>query len=160
MATIHLIHGFVGYGKTTFAKKLSEETEGERFTHDEWMNDLYGSNPPPEQFQAYCDIIKIKILEMVELIIKTGQDVILDFGFWTRKERDEYRQKAKDLNADCIIYTMDCNLETAKERVSRKGDTMQSNGVLFIEDNAMEKLWKGYEPLEEDEECIVIDCNG
>lgn len=35
-----LIHGFLGAGKTTFAKRLEEEEKALRFTHDEWMSQL------------------------------------------------------------------------------------------------------------------------
>ena len=47
---LHLIHGFVGAGKTTFAKKLEHFLPAVRFTHDEWMSKLYGENPPLEHF--------------------------------------------------------------------------------------------------------------
>lgn len=37
MPTVHMIHGFVGVGKTTFAKKLQQEVNAVRFSPDEWM---------------------------------------------------------------------------------------------------------------------------
>ena len=50
MPTAHLLHGFVGGGKTTFARKLEREYRAVRFTHDEWMHKLYGPNPSEDQF--------------------------------------------------------------------------------------------------------------
>lgn len=38
----HLICGFIGSGKTTFARKLEKETGAARFTKDEWMVRLFG----------------------------------------------------------------------------------------------------------------------
>jgi predicted kinase len=46
MATAHLIHGYLGAGKTTFARRLEEELPAIRFSHDEWMTNLYGDDPP------------------------------------------------------------------------------------------------------------------
>lgn len=35
--TLHLIHGYLGAGKTTFARKLEIDTKALRFTLDEWI---------------------------------------------------------------------------------------------------------------------------
>src|SRR2546421_108333 len=53
MATVHLIHGFLGSGKTTFARQLEESLPAIRFTHDEWMSRIYGEDPPVERFAEY-----------------------------------------------------------------------------------------------------------
>jgi predicted kinase len=46
MPTVHLIHGYLGTGKTTLAKQLAEEVNGVRFNSDEWMVRLHGEDPP------------------------------------------------------------------------------------------------------------------
>ena len=51
MATLHLLFGGVGSGKTTVAKKLERELPAVRFTHDEWTARLYGCYPPAAGFQ-------------------------------------------------------------------------------------------------------------
>ena len=42
MATVHLIHGYLCSGKTTFAKELERHTSGVRSSLDEWMTALTG----------------------------------------------------------------------------------------------------------------------
>ncbi len=37
-ATAHLLHGFTGAGKTTFARQLEAETGAVRFCQDEWVH--------------------------------------------------------------------------------------------------------------------------
>ncbi len=156
MATIYIMHGFIGYGKTTVAKKLAIETGAVRFNHDDWMIDLYGTNPPKEHFESYCKTIINKITELTEEFIKREQDVILDFGCWSRKDRDKYRNNAEALGAKLVLYSIGCDLETAKERVRKRTDEMPE-GALFIDDNAMDELWQHFKPLEDDEEHILID---
>jgi predicted kinase len=46
MPAAHLIHGFLGAGKTTFARELERNIPAIRFSHDEWMVRLYGIDPP------------------------------------------------------------------------------------------------------------------
>jgi len=156
MASLYLIHGFIGYGKTTFAKKLVKDTGAVKFTHDEWMIDFYGTNPPIENFQNYCTTINNKIIEMTKEFIKRDIDVILDFGFWSRKDRDNYRDLAKSLGAKVILYSINCDFETALERVKKRTEAMPE-GAMFIDENAMHVLWKKFEPLQEDEERIIAE---
>lgn len=49
-ATALLLHGYMGAGKTTFARRLEREGRGLCFTHDEWMGHLYGDDPPADAF--------------------------------------------------------------------------------------------------------------
>ncbi len=42
---VYLICGFIGAGKTTFAKKLEEKTGAVRITKDEWSIRLIGNDP-------------------------------------------------------------------------------------------------------------------
>ena len=44
-AEIHLIHGFMGFGKTTLAKQLEISLPAVRFTHDEIMLARHGRTP-------------------------------------------------------------------------------------------------------------------
>ena len=64
MATLHLLHGPVGSGKTTFARQLERKIRAVRFTPDEWMIRLYGDRPPVETFQETLD-------RLYELISRT-----------------------------------------------------------------------------------------
>ena len=44
MATAHLIFGRLGVGKTTLAKRLEDEHDAVRFSHDAWMARLIGED--------------------------------------------------------------------------------------------------------------------
>lgn len=155
-ATLYLIHGFIGFGKTTFAKKLERETSATRFTHDEIVIERYGVNPPQNKFKEYFDLVCQDIKCKTEELLKDGKDIILDFGFWTKDDRDEYQKLAKTLNAECIIYSISCDIETAKQRCLLRTSNMPE-GALFIDENAFNLFLKVFEPLHEDEEAIIIN---
>jgi len=44
-SVVYLICGFIGAGKTTFAKKLEEKSGAVRITKDEWSIRIIGSDP-------------------------------------------------------------------------------------------------------------------
>lgn len=155
MAKLFLLHGFVGAGKTTFAKKLSAETGAIRFSPDEWMDLLYGNNPPEALFADYNRRVKDLIWNVAEQLLKRDQHVILDYGFWTRKSRNEYRLRGSALNVETVLYSVSCDPQLMRERVRQRSLELPK-GALFIDDNAMDLFLTKFEPLQEDEEHLLI----
>ena len=84
---VYLLHGFIGSGKTTFARILAKEVVAMRLTHDEYMVLLYGTNPPEDLFRVYYDRVTEMIWKMTVELIQLNVPVILDFGFWTKESR-------------------------------------------------------------------------
>lgn len=150
MATLYLIHGFIGSGKTTFSKKLAIQENAVRFTPDEWMCHFYSSNPPQESFSHYNRRIKDMIWFMAVEFLKRGQNVILDDGFWQRSGRDSYKKRAENLGVQCVLYAADSDYETCKERALKRTADMPS-GELYIDENAIQLFWTNFEPVQPDE---------
>ena len=46
MATIHLLCGSTGAGKTTYGRRLAEDLGAVRFSIDEWMSALFWMDAP------------------------------------------------------------------------------------------------------------------
>lgn len=155
MVTLHLIHGFVGAGKTTFARKLESNISAIRFTHDEWMVKLYGYNPPEQKFAEYHARISNLIWELTLKFLHLGQDVILDFGFWSRTDRDEARFRASQANAEIKLYLISCSEKTALNRIAIRNKNL-SNDSLEIDKHAFNLFKHRYEALDDDEPHIAI----
>src|SRR6478752_1974206 len=100
--TAHLIIGFIGSGKTTFARKLEKKIGVVRFTKDEWTVSIFGNSAHKDKFQRdkffEYDAKMAKLATEIALrFLKTGTSVILDDGFWYRKQRDDMRQTLNDI---------------------------------------------------------------
>lgn len=156
MATLHLIYGGVGTGKTTFATKLERELPAVRFTHDEWTVRLYGSNPPAEGFQEAAARVWELIWEHAGRVLRIGADVILDGGFWSRASRDDARRRAAALGAPCRIYVLDCPPDVARQRALHRTAEMPP-GALYISDATIDVLNRRVEPLGPDEEHVTVN---
>ncbi|MEM7738948.1 MAG: ATP-binding protein [Deinococcota bacterium] len=155
MATLHLLHGFAGAGKTTFAKQLARDIRAVRFTPDEWMVKLYGNNPPEAHFADYFERITKLIWQVTEQMIQLEQDVILDFGFWSRASRDEARAKARIMNADVKLYFVTASNALMKHRVLERSRTLPE-GALVMDEHAIDLLKHRVEPLADDEPHIIV----
>lgn len=156
MPTVYLVYGFTGAGKTTFAKALEQDTGAVRFSADEWMARLHGSNPPAEKFQEYCDSIGELIWDMAALFLKRGHDVIMDMGFWSRFSRDQGRAFAAKHHADAKLYAVTCSEDVMRKRVLKRTSELPF-GELVIDENAFELFKTRFETLGADEEHIPID---
>ena len=154
MATIHLIHGFIGFGKTTVAKKLAAELPAVRLTNDEFMEQLYGRNPPAEMFDDYYNRIDGLIWNLAEKIIKAGVDVIIDSGFWSKEFRRANFARAKSITDNVVFHKIECDMETAKQRVLAR--TNSDNKELEINENTFEIRRKDFEPISESEGYEII----
>ena len=152
--TAHLIHGYLGAGKTTLAKRLEVELGAIRYSPDEWIVKLYGVDPPADKFAACLAGIYDIINAQWPKVLASGIDVILDFGFWTREERDAAHRQAADVNASAQLYWVYCAEETARARCRARNQDPQ--GSLYIADNTFEVLKRRFEPLEPDEGFILV----
>ena len=104
MATVHLLCGKVGCGKTTFARRL-ESNGAMRFSVDEWMLRLYGPHMPRKEFDARLSLCMDLILGMAERLAQLGVPAVVDAGFWRREQRDETRARLEQAGVSyCFHY--------------------------------------------------------
>jgi predicted kinase len=154
MATAHLIHGYLGAGKTTFARRLELELPAVRFSHDEWMSRLFGDDPPADQFADMHGRVWGLMAEVWLRCLSLGTDVVLDLGFWSRADRDRVRDQVTAIGAAYRLYALSCPEEQAWARVeARNGDL---GGSLLITRETFEVLKARFEPLEQDEDSIAV----
>ncbi len=154
--TAHLLHGFVGAGKTTFARRLEAEHRAVRFTHDEWMHSLYGDNPPADQFTELYDRVDALIWTYALRLLELGTDVILDSGFWSRDSRATARQRVIDAGAEPRLYFIDTPESIMRERILKRTDDLPSDS-LKINSGAFELFKKRFEELDPDEAFVHIN---
>ena len=88
MSRVVFMCGPSGSGKSTYARRL--ETVGMvRLSFDEelWRRGV-STVPPPAEVRAGIEAdLRARLLELVA----AGADVVLDFSFWSRQMRDDYR---------------------------------------------------------------------
>ncbi len=111
-ATLYLLVGLPGAGKTTKAKQLEVEAAALRFTPDEWMKTLFGKNDP-----ATRDVLEGRLIWVAMRALQLHTNVVLDFGFWGKDERSSLRWIAKQIGAKSQVIYLPIDVETQRERV-------------------------------------------
>ena len=152
----HLLHGFIGSGKTTFAKQLEDECGAVRFTLDEWMVRLFGWKPAEKHFAENLANVEKLIWEQATRVLRTGTDVILDFGFWTRDSRDAARNHVSAIGAEVKFYALQCPQRIMRARTLERSKK-PSIDSLWIDSAAFDKLLAAFDPMQDDEDFVRID---
>lgn len=152
--TLHLLHGYMGVGKTTLARRLERELPGIRFSADEWMVALYGTDPPESEYRASQERVRGLMEACWRRCLDLGRHVILDSGLWRRAERDHLRAVAAELGAEVRLYALTLPYEEALARVLARNE--REPGHLYVAENTYRVLKAQFEPLGADEAAEVV----
>jgi predicted kinase len=137
-------------GKTTLAKQIERELSALRLTPDEWITRLFGADLSLEALDAARDPVESVLWDLAERILVLGVDVVLDFGFWSRAERDDFRSRAAQLGARSELHFLDVPEEELLARLATR-NTQLPPGTFRI-DEARLTLWsRWFEPPTMDE---------
>jgi predicted kinase len=95
--------GLPGAGKTTRAREIERERRALRLTPDEWM-DALGVELRDETFRGRIEALHWQLAARVLVL---GNDVVLDFGLWSRAARDDIRARAAEFGASTEVHFLD-----------------------------------------------------
>ena len=139
MATLHLMVGLPCSGKTTLAKKLEHERSALRLTPDEWQVGLFGQDAKEPEHDPRHSFIETMLWNIASRALELGTNVILDFGFWAREEREDYRLRAKRLGASSEVHFLDVPQEELLRRLAVR-NSQPSQESFHISEESM-RLW-------------------
>ncbi len=154
VATVHLICGFLGAGKTTFSQSLAEQRSAAKFSIDELYLQLFTDEPTRELNAKALDRLLLMLNGVWPQIVKAGVDVVLDFGFWRRAFRDNIRDRASLVGAETRLYWLQCPDDVALARCLQRNG---SPGAFLITAQDYQELKAGFEPPASDEACETIN---
>ncbi len=80
-------------GKTTLARQLEQELPALRLTPDEWHLPLFGDDEGEVKHDTRHSLIEALLWDIAARALALGVNVILDYGFWAREEREDYRDE-------------------------------------------------------------------
>ena len=128
MATVHLISGLPGAGKSTYAQQLQLRTRAVVFTLNRFLITLFGrydvadivggGGVGGEEHVRRVLACREVIWMSTEKLLTHGTDVILDDGYFLREHRRKVVDAAVALGAAAKIHFIDTPLAEIKKRLA------------------------------------------
>ena len=133
MPTLHLMVGLPCSGKTTLAKKLERDLPALRLTPDEWMARVVGDGYDEDKRA----VVEAMLWEVAAQCLRLDVNVVLDYGFWAKSERDDFRTRAAQIGAETKIHFLDVARDELLKRLAHRNANLPDD-TFHIEASDLE----------------------
>lgn len=117
VARLIIVIGLPGAAKTTVARRLAAQARAYRFNADEWMAAL-GAGPWDAAVRDRVEALQWKVAQD---LLTVGTSALIEWGTWTRAERDRLREGARRLGARVELCVVDAPDAELWRRVTTRG---------------------------------------
>ena len=156
MAKVILICGKICSGKSTYAEQLRVQNNAVLLSTDEITLALFGQHCG-DKHDDYVERTQNYLFNKSLELIEVGINVILDWGFQLKEERDYAREFYNSRNIACEFHYIDISDETWKSRLKKRNSEViaETTSAYYIDDNLAEKFAAIFEVPSEDEIDVI-----
>lgn len=148
MSKIYLICGKICSGKTYYAKQLKEKHNAVILSTDEATFDLI-DNEQGEFYNVFAARVNNYLKKKAAEIALAGASVILDWGFWTKKDRADISAYFAERNIPFEWHYIDIDDEAWKKNITERNAKVSSgNGGsdFYVDEGLLAKVNSLFEP--------------
>lgn len=150
---VYMLCGLPGSGKTTCAKEL-EKKGAERLTLDEELFNRFGREFPSERYDEYETTTKSELREVLKTHVAENRPVVLDYGFWKKSARDEYKELITNFGGEWKLLYLKAPIGVLKKRLAAR-NTQAPDKNHRISEELLEKFVGEFEAPEGEGEEII-----
>ncbi|MGE3728220.1 MAG: AAA family ATPase [Candidatus Sericytochromatia bacterium] len=117
--------GKMGAGKTTKSREISQERNAVMLSEDEWLSSVYPNNIKTlADYIEYSGRLKPQMKKLVQSILASGTNVVMDFPANTIPQREWFRSIFSEIQAPHELVYIDqsneiCLAQIAKRRIEQ-----------------------------------------
>lgn len=119
--TLVFFCGKMGAGKSTKSKEISLERNAILLSEDEWLNSVYPNQITSlRDYFKYSNQLKPQIKKLVQSILSTGTDVVMDFPANTVLQREWFRKIFAEVEAPHNLIYIDVPNDICLQRIEKR----------------------------------------
>ena len=151
-ATLNVIFGPCGAGKTTYAHTFARREKAVAFILDDWMARLFGADmPDPIEYEWMVERVgrcEAQIWSVAAGAIAAGTSVILDIGLMRKADRARVRQIAEATELPLQWHFVDAPAEVRRARVAGRNVVRGESFAIEVSPDMFDFIEGVYEPPE------------
>jgi len=131
--------GKMGAGKSTKSKSIAEDLGAVLLSEDEWLAALYpNAIQSIEDYVKYSSLLKPQLKKLVQDILRSGSNVVMDFPGNTAAQRNWFKGIYAEINAPHeLIYLnvpdQTCLDQIAKRRLQQPERSATDTEEMFVQ---------------------------
>ena len=147
MATLHLICGTISSGKTTYARRMMAQKPALLLSVDEVTLAL-SSVIPPENHDMTTPLVKTWLLEKAREALAADLDVIFDWGFWKKADREEMESTLTCEKINHVWHYIDISEKRWNAQIAQRNAAVQrgETSAYFVDEGLKAKCVSWFEP--------------
>ena len=123
-ATLHVIFGPSGAGKTTYAHAFARKEGAVAFVLDEWMARLFAPDMPQQvEYDWLVERVgrcEAQIWSTAAAVLASGTSVVLDLGLMRKTDRDRVREIAQAVELPSQWHYVSAPADVRRARVTER----------------------------------------
>ena len=93
---------------------------------------------------------------MLISLIKNGKNVVIDFSFWNKDNREFYRNMIENAGGIVELVYMKANKELLRKRLQKRNLSLHANSPFIITDEILEHHYKGFQEPQGEGEIVIL----
>lgn len=162
MAVVTMLCGKEGSGKSAYARQLKKQHNAMILSCDEMMLSLFDEYLGEDHARVYDRCCKY-LYRLAEDLAAAGVDVVLDFGFWSRRQRKEVRAAFKQKGIQTRLCHVTANQDVISQRLAKRNAALgEGTEKAYNIDEGMRALFDARfeEPGPEEVDALVDTTDG
>lgn len=129
--------GKMGAGKSTKSREIAQENNAVLLSEDEWLESIYPDKVASLQdYIKYSNQLKPQLKKLVQSILVTGTDVVMDFPANTISQREWFKSIFSEIEAPHYLIYIDlpndvCLEQIAQRRIEKPERAATDTAVMF-----------------------------
>ena len=155
MSRVIMTCGKICCGKSTYARKLQAERNAVILSIDEITLTLFPEGSG-EMHDTYALRAEQYLLNLSLQILRTGTDVILDWGLWTRAIRDRIRQfYASQEGIETELHYLRIDPEEWERRIRKRNAS--GDAAYYVDEGLLNKVKALFEEPSAEEVDVLVE---